>query len=151
MDIFSILPFGLASSTDPPLVAKGSKSGQSGNTYFLQYTPNHRQTFIPSFPSISLPNSQHHKHYLTSGRIRCVDWTGREHLNLSKHCKSTKLPWHHNIELCLYVFLSFWLDITLIKCVKGEVSKVVFCLPNCKRLSNHWATPKTWRAMEVTQ
>ena len=40
-----------------------------------------------------------------------------------KHCKSAKLPWHLSFRfllLCFFVFfLSFCLDITLIKCLKG--------------------------------
>ena len=40
-----------------------------------------------------------------------------------KHCKSAKLPWHHNTKLSFCLFL----DITLMKCLKGlEFQKSLF-------------------------
>ena len=64
---------------------------------------------IPSFPSLVF--SEINFHCEQSSTILIF----RSHI---KHRKSAKLPWHHNIKLSLFVFLSFCVHITLIKCLK---------------------------------
>ena len=100
-----------------------------------------------------------------------------------KHCKSAKLPWHHNIKLkfgllsffcifaflsfhrliffcrlffpfCLFVLFSFWfflsfcVDITLIKCLKSQSHSL--CL-NSKVALSHWRPRVGERAARAAQ
>ena len=56
-------------------------------------------------------------------------WQSLDEEDLYKHCKSAKLPWHHNIRLsfCLFVFPSLGLSVFL-----------SFSLFSCPEQLNRW-------------
>ena len=75
-----------------------------------------------------------------------------------KYLKSVKLPWHYNIKLYFwlfglflsFVFLSFCLDITPIKCLRGfNCQKSIFASKT--KSGTHWLTdwPRSGIALEL--